>query len=293
MIIPKARATTAMCFKRKNILFVTAAAAFSSASQAWVITPSFQNSPRGVLVDSDGISPFSTARCDRFSNRHRNQATRVYFSSRKNNNEKKGLLSKVGGAVKSILPKILPKKWFGSDEEKQKIQRRKEVKNQVSGELNNILKDAPLGIRILGKLASPLMSSAASKLAETMAGQQRTTEVLLEDARSYLTGDPAVTRMIGEPISVGAPSSQSSSTVSINGKTQSRVELAMQVSGSKGSGVARLLATQEGIEQLQLEADGQVINVSLTTQPRSGGSHSLQGGDDNIIEAEIIDKKTK
>jgi hypothetical protein len=150
---------------------------------------------------------------------------------------------------------------------------------------------------MIGKMISPIMRKVASSLAETMAAQQRTTEALLDDARGYLMRDPDVTRLLGEPISVGTPFSQSSSTTSINGKTQSRVELGVPVSGSIDSGVARLFATQDGISQLQVEAGGRTINVSLSKQQWSSSSSrgsfsSRSDSDDNIIEAEIIDKKS-
>ena len=144
-------------------------------------------------------------------------------------------------------------------------------------------------------MVSPLLSSMASSLADTMAEQQRTTEQLMDDARGYLMGDPAVATVLGEPISLGTPFSQSSATTSINGKTQTRVELGMPVFGSRGSGTVRLLATQDGISQLLLEAGGRSINVSLTRKSRSsfGSSGFKVNGDDNIIEAEVIEKKAK
>jgi ribosomal protein L16 Arg81 hydroxylase len=62
--------------------------------------------------------------------------------------------------------KVLPTKLFGSDEEKRKLQRRKEVGDQVSGGFNDmlkndILKDAPLGVRMMGKMISRLMKIIA------------------------------------------------------------------------------------------------------------------------------------
>ena len=118
----------------------------------------------------------------------------------------------------------------------------------------------------------------------------------MDDARGYLVSDPAVTSLLGEPISLGTPFSQSTSTTSINGKTQTRIELAMPVSGSRASGTVRLLATQDGISQMQLDAGGRRLDVSLTKSRRPfGGSirSDRVNGDDNIIEAEVIEKNTK
>lgn len=245
-------------------------------------------------------------RDNRLTNRHRysptssvpNQqvGTRLYASSRnKDPEEGGGLFSQLGKVAKNFLPTSV----FGSKEEKKQLARKKEVRDQVSGGLDNLLKDAPLGVRMIGKMVSPLISTMASTLADTMAEQQRTTEGIMDDARGYLFGDPAVRDLIGERIQLGVPFSQSSSTSSINGITQTRVELAMPIQGSRGSGTVRLLATQDGIAQLQLDALGRRVDVKLTkkaspssTSFRSSSSSRING-DDNIIEAEVIDKKSK
>jgi hypothetical protein len=279
------------------MLYFTAAAAFSSMSQAWMIPPSLQSQKAIQKASHPAFPSPPVSNLDGshfFLHKPQNGPTRRYFSSWKDDDEGKGkgFLSKIKGAAKSVLPT----KLFGSDEEKRKLQRRKEVEDQVSGGLNDILKDAPLGVRMIGKMVSPLMRKVASKLAETVADQQRAQEALLDDARGYLMGDPDVTRLLGEPIRIGTPFSQSSSTTSVNGKSQSRVELGVPVTGSIDSGVARLFATQDGISQLQVEAGGRTINVSLSKQQRSssrGSFSSRSDSDDNIIEAEIIDKTSK
>ncbi|KAL3903784.1 MAG: hypothetical protein SGILL_010316 [Bacillariaceae sp.] len=192
--------------------------------------------------------------------------------------------------------KVLPTKWFGSDDEKAKLARKQEVKDQVKGGMDEMLKGAPLGVRMMGKLVAPLMGKVAGTMAEGFAEQQRTTEALLDDARMYILSDIAVTEAMGTPIQMGAPFSQSSSMSSINGKAQSRVELALNISGPKRAGIARILATEDGISQLLVESGGKVFNVNLSSKGKVGGAGkkfgSSGGGDDNIIEAEIIDKDT-
>jgi hypothetical protein len=216
---------------------------------------------------------------------------RLYSSSK---NDDEGILSKIGKAAKKFLPTNI----FGTEEEKTKLARKKEYRDQVSGGLDSMLKDAPLALRMMGKLVSPLVSSMASTLADTMAEQQRTTEGVMDDAREYLMGDPAVSQLLGGSIQLGPPFSQSSSSSNINGQMNTRLELVMPIQGSKGSGTVRLLATQDGISQLQLEAGGRRLDVSLTKRgsPSSSTRNSLSSrinGDDNIIEAEVIDKETK
>jgi hypothetical protein len=216
-------------------------------------------------------------------------ATRLYSLQNGGNKDDSTFLSKIGKTVKSVLPT----KWFGSDEEKLKLQRRKEVKQQLSSTLNEVLKDAPLGFKMVAKMMAPLFSAAASTMAETMAQQQQTTAAVLEDAQIYLQSDPAVTTLLGDMIQVGAPFSQAVSSTIINGAEQSRVEMSLPISGQRGSGVARLLATQDGIAQLQVEAAGSLINVNLTKTGNSRLPYTSKGADDDIIEAEIVDKETK
>ena len=72
--------------------------------------------------------------------------------------------------------------------------------------------------------------------------------------------------------------------------------------------MARISATETGLSTLQLEANGQLINVpirdamdvgtgsSYTTSSSSssfGKSGKVKRGNDDIIEAEIIDKESK
>lgn len=282
-----------MMKKRQSLIFLSVVAMSSCGGHAWVVpatttTTTTTASTRAFSTRShrlpDYLAP-DQLNC-KITCRPRIATTRLYSTGKD-----EGFLAKIGNAVKSILPT----KIFGSKEEKQALARKKEYREQISGGLNEVLKDAPLGLRMMGKMVSPLLSTMASSLADTMAEQQRTTEGLMDDARQYLMGDPAVANLLGEPISLGAPFSQSSSTTSINGKTQTRVELGMPVSGSRSSGTIRLLATQDGISQMILEAGGRSVNVSLS---RKGGSYSTSSGykvngDDNIIEAEIIEKKKK
>ena len=124
------------------------------------------------------------------------------------------------------------------------------------------------------------------------------TEKVLQDAREYITADNQVTSILGFPIQIGMPFSQASSSTIINGVKQTRVELGVPISGNQGSGVARILATEDGIAQLQVEAGGRVINVDCLSKPQGQSSsqsrpYISKSEDDDIIEAEIVDKDTK
>jgi hypothetical protein len=217
-----------------------------------------------------------------------------------------GFLSKIGNAVSSLL-------GTNSEERKQKaaaIERKKEVKNQVSDGIDEMFKGAPLGVRMLGKMVvKPLLGSVASTLAEGMASQAQTMEKVMDDAQRLIMNDPAVVSALGVPIQISpTPFSQSSSMMSVNGQTQSRMQLATNVVGSNRAGIARIVANDDSISQLIVEAGGRVFNVDVTMSSSSswssGRSFSSSGtsssssssnkkNDNDIIEAEIIEKKTK
>ena len=287
-----------MKIPRPKLLACAAASAFcSSSGQAWVHTALSRSSRESfpLLLPSSLHRPTCTATTGTIR-----VASRTFASNNgSDNKDSGGFLSGLEKAAKSVLPT----KWFGTQEEKAKLAKRQKVEDDISGGLDQMLKDAPLGIRMMGKMVAPLMSKAAGAMAETMAEQQRSIEVLLEDATGYMLNDPIVTKVLGAPIQVGAPFQQSSSTMNVNGQTQSRIELGFPVSGSKGQGVAKLLASsQDGISQLLLEAEGRLITVSLQkkripSSQSSSSSSSSRFGDNNddgdIIEAEIIEKKTK
>ena len=299
--------TVTMIHKRRSLLCLTAAAALSSSVQAWVSTsPAYHSTMLSTrelskISSTQSLASHGTSRSLlMLPRRGDGSLSRLYYSS-KDSGEENGIISSVGNAVKSILPKS----WFESKEEKEAKLRQKQLKQDMAGSIQEMFKDAPLGIRMMGKMVAPMISGMASTLAEGLAEQQKTTEKLLEDATGYIVNDPDVLSALGgEPIRVGSPFSQSSSTTSINGKMQSRIELGVPVSGRSGSGTARILSTQDGISSIQVEVMGRVMNVSTIQRvgggsrkrsggPRRSGGYSSSGNDDNIIEAEIIDKDTK
>jgi hypothetical protein len=211
----------------------------------------------------------------------------------------------VGSAVKSLLPAS----WFRSEEEKRAALERRRVEREISGGLSELLRDAPLPVRMVGSLVQPVISAVMGGLAEAAAEQRGAVSALLGEAQRCLEGDDRVSRVLGggggggggsrsAPLRVSPPFSQSSSTVSVNGQTTSRVELAFEVHGAEQSGVVRLSAANGKIGRLVLQAaDGRVVEVSTAPQPpRRSSILGNEGGGDgggNIIEAEIIEKKPR
>ena len=207
-------------------------------------------------------------------------------------------------AVKRVARKVLPTKWFRSKKEKLEIERKKEVKSKIQGELNDLLKGAPLPIRTFVKYAvAPMLGKLASKVAEGVEAQRKTMEKILDDTRSYLLNDDEITNLLGVPIQLGTPFAQSSASASINGRRQTRIEFSLEVSGPKNNGVVRVLATGEGIGQLLVESTGKIYNIDISSKGSGRkkkkkkvgrGSSSPKSNWNNdkgqIIDAEIVDK---
>jgi len=285
------RASKLATMKRHGVLLTTAAAAFFGHAQAFVLQPQLalrpSRSPSEAFVhrSSSSLSPYALLAATPSTT-----TTRLYASSPRN---EEGFLEKIGDAAR----RVLPWNWFKSDEERKAEIERKKVRKEISGGITELLKDAPLPVRMFGGLVGPLFSSAMSGLAESMKEQQQTIDSLLEDAAAYLNGDDAVVQLLGgDPVSVGSPFSQSSSTTSINGKSTTRIDMAFPVTGRSGTpGVARLSYTDQGIQQLTVQANGRVVPVSLSSKGKKRRGGRIGGGsrDDTIIEAEIIEKDTK
>lgn len=234
-------------------------------------------------------------------------SSRHFFSQRgdnnNNNNENSdwetfkragaNLLAKGAEKVKSLLP-------FGgsnkSDEEKRADIIKKERKEEITGGINTLLKDLPLPIRMMGRMVTPLLARAADEIAE----QSQQAQDVFEEARLRLVNDPYIAESLGTPIQVGQPFSQSSSTVVINGQRSATVRASFPVAGTRGSGIATLESNNGDIRSLTVNVNGRTISVGSSR--RGGGSGGIGGmynsnksttntKDDNIIEAEIIEKK--
>jgi len=165
------------------------------------------------------------------------------------------------------------------------------MNNDISGGLSTILKDAPLPVRMIGSIMKPMLST----LAESIAEQQSSIEDVIVDAKRLLYNDNTIIQLLGEPILLSdMPMSQSSSTSSINGRTTSRIELMIQISGSMNNGIAQIISTQDGIQSLSVNVNGRTINIDVTNQ---GGSSRISNknkfDDGDIIEAEVIDRNVK
>jgi len=281
--------------------FVGCAAAFGtlSSSTCWAfVHPHRSTLPASSAFVVPSSVPVSSSNYDLDFNSninyrpHQQQSTRLFFSMRNNNNnedddwktlKKAGgnILKKAGSKIKSIIP-------FGSKTEEEKLA--KQRKAEIKGGINTMLKDMPLPVRLMGRMVAPLLSKAADQIAE----QSRQAADMMEEARVRIVNDPAVTSKLGEPVQVGQPFSQSSSTMVINGKSSARINMSFQVGGPYGNGVATMESADGEIVNLVVNVNGMNINVGSggykfgSSSPSSSSSSSKKG---DIIEAEIIEKK--
>lgn len=226
------------------------------------------------------------------------QQSRRFFSQKGNNNNDDNsdwetfkraganLLAKGAEKVKSLLP-------FGkSEEEKRADIIKKERKEEITGGIQTLIKDLPLPIRMMGRMVTPLLTRAAEEIAE----QTQQAQDVFEEARVRLMNDPYIAESLGTPIQVGQPFSQSSSTVVINGQRSATVRASFPVAGSRGSGIATLESSNGDIRSLTVNLNGRTLSVGSSRRGGGGGgmynskSTSNSKGD-NIIEAEIIEKK--
>ncbi len=233
-------------------------------------------------------------------NNARSNPTRLFFSQRNDNNkEDKSIFQKATDSIKNLVPSFLRPK-------SSQITQRQKAKDQVSSSIDTMLKDAPLGIRMMGKMMAPIVSSVAGSLAEAMEEQSRQISDILDDAKMYIVSDKVAIQELGEPIEVGMPFSQSSSTTSINGQTRSSINASFEVRGSRGSGVASIEASNGNIDQLVFNVNGRRVYVDVRGKPSRtvvdvGTSSSSKRGsglgknrvikDDDIIDAEFVEKK--
>ena len=275
---------------------VVCAAAFgslSSCSSSWAFTSSPPPPPR-----RSSLPPFPSTHHP--SSKHANgvipnmahfRQSRPLFTQKDDDSDweafkkaGKNLARKGVDKVKSLLP------FLKSDDEKRSDMIKKERKGEITGGINAMLRDMPLPIRMLGRAIAPLMARAA----EQMADQSRQVQDMLEEARIRLVNDPIVIENLGEPIQVGQPFSQSSSTISINGRTTATVTASFPVGGTRGNGIATMESSNGEIRSLTLNVNGR--NISVGSRRGVGGgsmygkSSSTKDGN-NIIEAEIIEKK--
>eukprot|EP00558_Chaetoceros_sp_UNC1202_P006127 CAMPEP_0197236322 /NCGR_PEP_ID=MMETSP1429-20130617/3466_1 /TAXON_ID=49237 /ORGANISM="Chaetoceros sp., Strain UNC1202" /LENGTH=255 /DNA_ID=CAMNT_0042695081 /DNA_START=76 /DNA_END=843 /DNA_ORIENTATION=- len=163
-----------------------------------------------------------------------------------------------------------------------------------------------LTVRMVGAILKPLVSKLAGNLVEAMEEQSRQISDLLTDARILIVQDSQAAQLLGEPIEIGTPFSQASSSMSINGKTQSSTQVSFEVIGRTSTGIATMKAADGRIDSLFLNISGR--NIAIDTTKTAGFSASFDDGTawtskeqntglgrnrgkSDIIDAEFVDKR--
>lgn len=154
--------------------------------------------------------------------------------------------------------------------------------------MNNIMMDPFFGF---GLMRSPLagLNRLNYELEASMNQDQISIDGLLNDAIDCLRADSAVTDLLGYRIELGRmPFAQSSSSVIINGMRKSRVELDIQITGSRDIGRVRLMAEQGRLSFLEVDVRGRVICVDNRMFYKY---NSRNDDDDEVIDADVLDKE--
>ena len=114
---------------------------------------------------------------------------------------------------------------------------------------------------------------------------------ILDEASMYLENDSLCVDLLGLPIQLDRPFSESSETVSTNDQRSDQVlKLKFRVEGPLSSGTISLMATEAGIYDIDLKVDesrvGEFQSRALPPLPQTASG----SGSPKILEAEIIDR---
>jgi len=149
-------------------------------------------------------------------------------------------------------------KFFGGDSKKKKG-------GALTNGLDELLKNAPLPIKLAANLAKPLIGALETAIAETASD----TDALLDAAQSALSRDPRVTALLGPDPQIGGVFSSASSNINGQKSIQLQFSLGNGMTGAirgespQGGGAPRLVA-------LQVSGVGEVP-VGLGSAGSSGG----------------------
>jgi hypothetical protein len=149
----------------------------------------------------------------------------------------------------------------------------------LSNGLDELLKDAPLPVKLAAQLAKPLIGALEVALKEGAADS----EALLDSAQSALERDARVTALLGPDVQIGGVFSTASSNM--NG--QKMIQLQFSLSGG-ATGALRGESPQDGgapkLVSLQVSGGGQQLDVpvGLGSAGSSAGSEGTRDSNRNV-----------
>lgn len=201
-----------------------------------------------------------------------NHQSRLYgTNTNSNSNRKENLLTRAASKLKAILP------W--NKKKDSKLTKKQQAKDSFSTSIDTALKDAPLGVRMIGKMIKPLIGNLVGKLAQAVEESQQQMEDIMGNVSFLIQQDTSAVQYLGcGAMEFGTPFSQSSSTMSINGKAESRIQASFEVRGDAGAGVATMIAVNGQIESLILNVEGR--DLPIDTTKRAHGNINGNGNSD-------------
>mmetsp|Transcript_6632 Transcript_6632/g.9896 ORF Transcript_6632/g.9896 Transcript_6632/m.9896 type:complete len:356 (+) Transcript_6632:233-1300(+) len=288
--------TSKMKFNQHLLLHVatiaTCASAFSvlpSTTTSYISSSGHSSGSRTTIATRGLVTSSPYHRRPLASNTSTTTATsRLYGSnSNSNNNDKENILKKAANKIKSILP--WKSKNKNNSNSKSSITAKQKAKKSVSTSIETALKDAPLGIKLMGKLIAPIVTNLVGVLAQSMEESQLQFDNVMRDVVYYLQIDPRA--QLGGAVEVGSPFSQSSSTMIINGQKESRMQASFEVKGVNGGGIATVTAVNGVIQSLVLNANGRNIDIDTNAAKSANvnvNDYSNDGADYTINNSRTV-----
>lgn len=184
------------------------------------------------------------------------QSSHQSFDHDPNQTHDKSVLAKAADKVKSLLPLQFRAK---DDATRRGELERRRQRTEIHQAMKQAFRGAPLPVRAVGNMIS-------SGVGKVMGKEGRKVESLLTDAQRLIAADETMCYVLGEPITTGRMLSQSSSTVTINGKKSIEIKASFEVKGSHQSGIATMVANKYqkgGIEMLRVHVGRKSYDVGI------------------------------
>jgi len=128
---------------------------------------------------------------------------------------------------------------------------------------------------MMSKMIKPLVGNLIGKLAQAVEDSQKQMDDLMGDVSFLIQQDANAAQSLGHgAMEIGSPFSQSSSTVSMNGKMESRLQASFEVRGDLGAGVVTMNAVNGRIESLFLNVNGRNLAIDTTKSANASANVS-------------------
>ncbi|MEW5299225.1 MAG: hypothetical protein WDW36_002260 [Sanguina aurantia] len=171
------------------------------------------------------------------------------FSARASDREpppSEGILGLVKGAVRSVQNAV--QGLVGGN----KLARGEQ---QQQREMDRLPGGMPGGL--VGWAMGGLMKSAIKLVSKQLEAAAKESDLVMQEVTQRLRSSSKLRRRLGENIVVGNPTSQSSSSVSINGRSTQRIMLVLPVQGSSG------IRAQAQVQYSNMQKEGPLYDITV------------------------------